>query len=55
MVAENLLGSNLLIVRAVDRTVSSLIDEIFQLLKFTAGQDQTYVLKLCDSEECLRK
>lgn len=39
---------------AVDRTVSSLIDEIFQLLELTAGQDLTYVLKLCDSEECLQ-
>lgn len=55
MAAENPLDSELSIVYAVDRTVSSLIDEIFQLLEFTADQDQTYVLKLCDSEECLRK
>lgn len=52
---ESPLDSELSIVCAVDRTVSSLIDEIFQLLELTADQDQTYVLKLCDSEECLRK
>lgn len=55
MAAESPLDSDLSIVCAVDRTVSSLIDEIFQLLELTAGPEQTYVLKLCDSEECLRK
>lgn len=55
MAAESPLDSDLSIVCAVDRTVSSLIHEIFQLLELTAGPEQTYVLKLCDSEECLRK
>ncbi|XP_028287634.1 phosphatidylinositol 4-phosphate 3-kinase C2 domain-containing subunit gamma isoform X2 [Parambassis ranga] len=38
----------------VDRTVKSLIDEIFQLLDLTPNPNARYVLKLCDSEEYLR-
>ncbi|XP_069564216.1 phosphatidylinositol 3-kinase C2 domain-containing subunit gamma isoform X1 [Brachyistius frenatus] len=39
---------------SVNRTVESLIKEIFQLLDLTPNPSDHYVLKLCDSEEYLR-
>ncbi|XP_036963200.1 phosphatidylinositol 4-phosphate 3-kinase C2 domain-containing subunit gamma [Acanthopagrus latus] len=38
----------------VNRTVKSLIDEIFQLLDLPRSTDGHYVLKLCNSDEYLR-
>lgn len=39
----------------VNRTVQSLIDQVFQLLGRTPSADDQYVLKLCDTEEYLTK
>ncbi|XP_068169428.1 phosphatidylinositol 3-kinase C2 domain-containing subunit gamma [Antennarius striatus] len=39
---------------AVNREVKTLIDEIFQLLGIDPNTREDYVLKLCDSEECLQ-
>ncbi|XP_074534140.1 phosphatidylinositol 3-kinase C2 domain-containing subunit gamma [Halichoeres trimaculatus] len=38
----------------VNRTVKSLIDEVFQLLDITPSTNGSYVLKLCDSDEYLQ-
>lgn len=38
----------------VDRTVRSLIDEVFQLLDITPNTSGNYVLKLCDSDQYLQ-
>lgn len=39
----------------VNRTVKSLMAEVFQLLALAPGPDERYVLKLCDSEEFLQR
>lgn len=40
---------------SVKRTVQSLVDDVFQLLELTPSPGERYLLKLCDSEEFLRK
>lgn len=40
---------------SVKRTVQSLVDDVFQLLELTPSPGERYLLKLCDSEELLRK
>lgn len=40
---------------SVNRTVKSLIGEVFQLLELTPSTCERYVLKLCDSEEYLQR
>lgn len=40
---------------SVQRTVQSQLEQVFQLLELTPSPGQRYVLKLCDSEEFLRK
>ena len=39
----------------VNRTVKSLIDEIFQLLDLSPSTSGHHYLKLCDSDEYLQK
>lgn len=40
---------------SVNRTVKSLIGEVFQLLELAPSACERYVLKLCDSEEYLQR